>query len=79
MECDTVIYLRVGSYGLVEIKLGGDKSIDEGANNPLKLKSKLDTTKMKEPSFLMILTGVGAYAYKRNDGVFAVPIGCLKN
>ncbi len=53
--------------------------INEGANNLLKLKSKLDTTKMKDPSFLMVLIGVGSYAYKRDDGVLVVPIGCLKN
>ena len=41
--------------------------------------SKIDTTKMKNPSFLMVLTATGKYAYKREDGVFVVPIGCLKN
>ncbi len=79
LECDAVLHLRNGSYGLIEIKLGGDKLINEGANNLLKLKSKLDITKMKDPSFLMVLVGVGSYAYKRDDGVLVVPIGCLKN
>lgn len=79
LECDAVIHLRNGSYGLIEIKLGGDKLIEEGASNLLKLKSKLDTSKMKNPSFMMVLTATGDYAYKRNDDVYVVPIGCLKN
>lgn len=80
LECDAVVHLRNGSYGLVEIKLGGDDLINEGANTLKKLASKIDTTKMKEPSFLMVLTGIGNYAYKRpEDGVVVVPIGCLKD
>ena len=79
LECDAVIHLRNGSYGLIEIKLGGDKLIEEGASNLLKLKSKLDTSKMKNPSVMMVLTATGDYAYKRNDDVYVVPIGCLKN
>ena len=79
LECDAVIHLRNGSYGLIEIKLGGDKLIEEGASNLLKLKSKLDISKMKNPSFMMVLTATGDYAYKRNDDVYVVPIGCLKN
>lgn len=80
LECDAVVHLENGSYGLIEIKLGGDKLINEGAENLKALADKLDTTKMKKPSFLMILTGVGDYAYKRpEDGVLVVPIGCLKD
>ncbi|MCF0237763.1 MAG: ATP-binding protein [Sphaerochaetaceae bacterium] len=79
LECDAVIHLRNGKYGLIEIKLGGDKLIEEGAKNLLKLKEHIDTDKMKEPSFMMILTAIGNYAYKRNDGILIVPIGCLKN
>lgn len=78
LECDAVIHLRNGSYGLVEVKLGGENLIDEGAATLKKLAGKLDTSKMKEPSFLMVLTGVGRYAYRRKDGVLVVPIGCLK-
>lgn len=63
LECDAVIHLKNGSYGLIEIKLGGDKLIDEGTQNLIKLKKKIDTDKMKEPSFLMVLTGIGKYAY----------------
>lgn len=79
LECDAVIYLRNGSYGLIEIKLGGDKLIEKGAENLKKLREKLDTEKMKEPSFLMVLTGTGQYAYRRSDGVNVVPLGCLKD
>ena len=79
LECDAVVHLRNGKYGLIEIKLGGDSLINEGASNLKKLAAKIDISKMKEPSFLMILTGVGQYPYKREDGVLVVPIGCLKN
>lgn len=79
LECDAVIHLRNGSYGLIEVKLGGDKLIEEGVENLLTLSKKVDTTKMKAPSFLMILTAVGKYAFRREDGVYIVPIGCLKD
>lgn len=79
LECDAVIHLRDGSYGLIEIKLGGDSLINEGAKNLKKLESRIDVGKMKNPSFLMVLTAIGKYAYKREDGVYVIPIGCLKN
>lgn len=80
LECDAVVHLENGSYGLVEIKLGGAQLVREGAATLLELAGKLDTTKMKKPSFLMVLTGIGEYAYKRpDDGVLVVPIGCLKD
>lgn len=79
LECDAVVHLRNGNYGLIEIKLGGDRLIDEGAANLIKLSNKIDTTKMKKPSFLMVLVGVNKYAYIRQDGVLVVPIDCLKN
>ena len=79
LECDAVIHLRNGSFGLIEIKLGGDILIEEGAVNLKKLAAKIDTVKMKDPSFLMVLTGVGNFAYQRKDGVYVVPIGCLKD
>lgn len=79
LECDAVIHLRNGSYGLIEIKLGGDKLINEGVENLIKMKKKIDTTKMKNPSFLMVLTATSKYAYQREDGVCVVPISCLKN
>lgn len=79
LECDAVLHLRNGSYGLIEIKLGGEKNIEEGAKNLKLLASRIDTTKMKAPSFLMILTGTTKYAIRREDGVYVVPIGCLKD
>ena len=79
LECDAVVHLRNGQYGLIEIKLGGDKLIEEGAESLKAMESKIDTGKMKSPAFLMVLTGVGDYAYRRKDGVCVVPIGCLKD
>ena len=79
LECDAVVHLRNGSYGLIEIKLGGDKLIEEGVKTLRDLNSKIDTDRMKEPAFLMVLTGIGDYAYRRPDGIYIVPIGCLKN
>lgn len=78
LECDAVVHLRNGSYGLIEIKLGGDKLINEGAQNLIKMENKIDTNKMKKPSFLMVLTATSKYAYQREDGVYVIPIGCLK-
>ena len=79
LECDAVIHLRNGSYGLIEIKLGGDHLINDGVETLKKLESRIDITKMKNPSFLLVLTATGKYAYRREDGVYVVPIGCLKN
>lgn len=79
LECDTVIHLRNGNYGLAEIKLGGEKLVEEGAKNLKTLAQKIDNTKMPNPSFMMVIVGIGNYAYKREDGVLVVPIGCLKN
>ena len=79
LECDAIVHLRDGSYGLIEIKIGGERLINEGAETLLKLLGKIDTTKMKKPSFLMVLIGIGEIAYRRDDGVYVVPIGCLKD
>lgn len=79
LECDAVVHLRNGSYGLIEIKLGGDKLIEEGSKTLNALAAKIDTTRMKNPAFLMVLTAVGGFAYRRTDGVYVVPIGCLKD
>lgn len=79
LECDAVIHLRNGSYGLVEVKIGGAELIKEGAISLKTLSSKIDSTRMKTPSFMMVLTGIGKFAYKRpEDGVLVVPIGCLR-
>lgn len=79
LECDAVIHLRNGRYGLVEIKIGGDSLINEGAENLKRLLSKIDVEKTNSPAFLMVLTATGKYAFKRDDGVYVVPIGCLKD
>ncbi|MBQ6875383.1 MAG: ATP-binding protein [Lachnospiraceae bacterium] len=79
LECDAVVHLRNGSYGLVEIKLGGEDAIRHGIATLKALAGKIDTDKMKAPSFLMVLTGVGDYAYRREDGVYVVPVGCLRD
>ena len=79
LECDAVVHLRNGRYGLVEVKLGGDRLISEGAENLISLAGKINTEKMNTPSFMMVLTGTGDFAYRRKDGVYVVPIGCLKD
>lgn len=79
LECDAVIHLHDGRYGLVEIKLGGEERIEEGCANLKKLEEKIDTDKMKAPSFLMIVTALGAFAYRRKDGIFIVPISTLRD
>lgn len=79
LECDAVIHLRDGRYGLIEIKLGGEENIEHGAKTLRELKAKIDTDKMYSPSFLMVLIGKGTYAYMREDGVYVVPIGCLRD
>lgn len=79
LECDAVLHLRNGRYGLIEVKLGGDEAIEDGARNLLKFREKIDTDKMKEPSFMMVLCGTSSYAYQREDGVYVIPIGCLKD
>lgn len=77
LEADAVIALNDGRWAAVEVKLGS-KEIDEAAGHLLKLKDKVNTEKMREPSFLMILTGT-EIAYRREDGVYVVPLGCLKD
>ena len=79
LECDAVVHLRDGEYGLVEIKIGGTTLINEGAEALKTLRNKIDPIKMKNPSFLMVLVGIGDIAYRRPDGVYVVPIGCLKD
>lgn len=78
LECDAVIHLRNGSYGLVEIKLGGDKLIEEGAETLKTLSDLIDTNSMKKPSFMMVLCAQAPFAYKRNDSVYVVPITSLR-
>ena len=77
LECDAVLHLRNGNYGLIEIKLGGERLIEEGCKTLLALENIIDVDKMKKPSFLMVLTANGNLAYKRPDGVLVVPISTL--
>ena len=79
LECDAVVHLRNGNYGLIEIMLGGKTLIDSGAETLKKLADRIDTDKMPAPSFLMVLIGIGTHSYLRDDGVLVVPIGSLKN
>ena len=78
LECDAVIHLRNGAYGLVEIKLGGDNLIEEGAETLKDLASKIDTNNMPNPSFMMVLCAKAPFAYKREDGVYVIPITALR-
>ena len=79
LECDTVLHRRNGTYALIEVKLGGEKLIEEGVASLNSLANTIDTDRMHKPSFMMVLTAVGQYAYQRKDGIFVVPIGCLKD
>lgn len=78
LECDAVVHLRNGAYGLIEIKLGGDRLIEEGAESLQELASKIDTKNMLKPSFMAVLCAKAPFAYKRQDGVYVIPIGQLK-
>ena len=79
LECDTVLHRRNGSYALLEVKLGGEEHISAGAANMIELAGKIDPDKMPPPSFMAVIIGVGNYAYRRKDGVYVIPIGCLKD
>ena len=80
LECDAVVHLRNGQYGLIEIKLGGDTLIKEGVATLTALANQIDTERMKAPAFKMILTATSEHAYRRpEDGIYIVPIGCLKD
>ena len=79
LECDTVLHRRDGSYALLEVKLGGEEHINNGAASMIELSNNIDTDKMPLPSFMAVIVGVGKYAYQRKDGVYVIPIGCLKD
>ena len=79
LECDAVVHLRNGQYGLIEVKLGGETLINEGVEVLTSLANQIDTARMKAPAFKMVLTATGEHAYRRLvDGIYIVPIGCLK-
>jgi predicted AAA+ superfamily ATPase len=77
LECDAVVHLPNGDYGLIEIKLGGERLIEEGAATLRQLESKIDKERMKSPAFKMVLTAVGQFAYRRKDDILVVPISAL--
>jgi len=79
LECDTVLHRRDGSYALLEVKLGGEEHINDGAASMIELSNIIDTEKMPAPSFMAVIIGVGKYAYQRQDGVYVIPIGCLRD
>ena len=79
LECDAVIQLSDGRYGLAEIRLGGEQAVEKGASTLLKIASKIDTNHLNPPSFLLVLTGTHPYGFRREDGVYVVPIGVLRD
>ena len=79
LECDAVLHRRNGSYALLEVKLGGEERINEGAESLKALAANINTEMMPAPSFMAVIVGVGQYAYRRKDGVYVIPIGCLKD
>lgn len=78
LECDVVMELRNGRYALIEIKLGGQENVNMAAHQLQQLASKIDTARVGEPAFRMVLTAVGEKAFQMQDGTLVVPIGCLK-
>lgn len=79
LECDAVLHRRNGRYGLIEIKLGGQELVEKGAATLKRLSNQINVDKMPAPSFMMVLTAIGDYCYRRpQDGVVVVPIGCLR-
>lgn len=78
-ECDVVIHLRDGRYALLEVKLGGERLIDEGVKTLKDVLRRIDTDKMGKPAFMAIITGTERYAYRRDDGIIILPLGALKN
>ena len=79
LECDAIIQLKNGDYGLIEIKLGGKSLIEQGIKSLNKLESILDFESMNKPKFKAVICGISSFAYKTQDGTYVIPIGCLKN
>ena len=79
LECDAVIHLYGGKYGLIQYKLGSkDSSIEDAIQKMKDIEDIIDQDNMNPPSFRMVITGNGPLAYRRDDGTYIVPIGCLK-
>ena len=77
LEVDAIIASGSGTWAALEVKLGGETLIEEGAGNLLKFNDRVDTRKSGAPTTLAVITGGGNYAYKRDDGVWVIPIGTL--
>jgi hypothetical protein len=78
LECDAVVHLRNGTNGLVEVKLGGESLIEEGARTLNELSGIIDTSRQKEVAFKMVVTATGDCAYQRQDGIIVCPVGALR-
>ncbi len=78
-ECDAVIHLRDGRYALIEVKLGGDTLVDEGARTLKNVLRRIDTDRMGGPAFMAVITGTEHHAYRREDGILVIPIGTLRD
>ena len=78
LECDAIVHLRNGTFGLIEIKLGGEELIEKGASTLNSLASTVDDRRMRAPAFKMVLTAKGAFAYTRPDGVIVCPLSALR-
>lgn len=74
LECDAVVHTSKGKWGAIEIKLGGDKLIEEGVANLNKLKDDINDPNM---AFMAIVTATGP-AYRRKDGICVIPLNCMK-
>lgn len=78
LECDAIIHLDNGEWGMIEIKLGSEDAIELAANNLNNLEKKIDYSSFKKPSFKMILTAFGP-TYVRPDNIIVTSINCLTN
>ncbi len=78
LECDAVVHLRNGMSGLVEVKLGGESLIEEGARTLNELSGIIDTSRQKGVAFKMVVTATGDCAYQRQDGIIVCPVGALR-
>ncbi|GHU97845.1 ATPase AAA [Clostridia bacterium] len=78
LEVDVIVHVSDGKWGAIEIKLGSPDAIEDGAKHLLAFRDKIDSSKQSKPAFLAVVTGT-QLAYRRPDGVYVVPIGCLKD
>lgn len=78
LEADAIIHLKDGRWALIEVKIGGEKLINDGAETLKKIREKIDLEKMNKPSFMAIITASDSFAYRRKDGIYVIPIACLR-